>query len=134
MRYIPLVVLEVLLIYKIINNFRPLWQYYFENNDAVVYVVDSMDRERFEEARDELSSVLSDDRLRNTILLILANKQDLPGAASVSEITDKFELAKLRHRQWFVQGTCGVNGDGLVEGFTWLADAIKKERNERRIF
>ncbi len=59
---------------------------------------------------------------------MLANKQDMPGAASITEVTDKLQLHKIRQRQWFVQGTCAINGDGLVEGFTWLADTIKKQR------
>ena len=55
--------------------FRPLWHYYFENNDAVIYVVDSSDRERFDEAKEELWDLIQDDRLRDSSLLILANKQ-----------------------------------------------------------
>ena len=47
------------------TKIRPLWQYYFENNDAVIYAVDSSDQQRLEEAREELFSVLGDDRLRD---------------------------------------------------------------------
>ena len=111
-----------------------MWQYYFENNDAVVFIVDSSDRERLTEAREELESVLGDDRLRDTMLLILANKQDMPGACSVAELTEKLELQKLRQRQWFVQGTCATNGDGLVEGFTWLADTVKATARAKRSY
>ena len=56
-------------------HFRPLWSYYFENNDAVIYVVDSSDRERFDEAKEELWDLITDDRLRDSSLLVLANKQ-----------------------------------------------------------
>ena len=55
--------------------FRPLWSYYFENNDAVIYVVDSSDRERLDEAKEELWDLITDDRLRDSSLLVLANKQ-----------------------------------------------------------
>ena len=54
---------------------RPLWQHYYRNTDAVIYVVDSSDRERFDEAKDELWDMIKDDRLRDCSLLILANKQ-----------------------------------------------------------
>ena len=110
------------------TKIRPLWQYYFENNDAVIYAVDSSDQQRLEEAREELFAVLGDDRLRDCALLVLANKQDLPGAANVTRVTEALELRKLRQRNWFVQGTCAVNGDGLAEGFTWLADTVKEQR------
>ena len=110
------------------TKIRPLWQYYFENNDAVIYAVDSADQQRLEEAREELFSVLSDDRLRDCALLVLANKQDLPGAATVAQVTEALQLRKLRQRNWFVQGTCAVNGHGLTEGFTWLADIIRVQK------
>lgn len=113
------------------TKIRPLWQYYFENNDAVIFVVDSSDQERFNEARDELMSVLSDDRLRNTCLLVLANKQDLPTSASVAKLTESLELHKLRQRNWYVQGCCATTGDGLIDGFTWLADAVRTQRKNR---
>ena len=110
------------------TKIRPLWQHYFQNNDAVIYIVDSSDQARLEEAREELFSVLSDDRLRDCALLVLANKQDLPNAASVTQVTDALQLHKLRQRKWFVQGSCAVSGDGLTEGFTWLADTIKAQK------
>eukprot|EP00095_Tigriopus_kingsejongensis_P005822 maker-scaffold425_size175135-snap-gene-0.36 protein:Tk05822 transcript:maker-scaffold425_size175135-snap-gene-0.36-mRNA-1 annotation:"adp-ribosylation factor 1" len=109
------------------SKIRPLWQHYFQSSDAVVFVVDSSDRERLAEASEELWSVLSDDRLRDACLLVLANKQDLPRAYSVSEITDKMNLYKLGQRQWFVQGTCAVNGDGILDGFSWLSNTIKSK-------
>ena len=112
--------------------FRPLWQYYFENNDAVVFLVDCSDRERFVEARDELEFILNDDRLRDTCLLVLANKQDMPSACPISELTDKMGLHKLRQRQWFIQGTCAINGEGLFEGFTWLEDTLKANARAKR--
>ena len=56
-------------------KYRPLWHYYFENNDAVIYVIDSSDHERFDEAKEELWDLIKDDRLRDSALLVLANKQ-----------------------------------------------------------
>ena len=52
-----------------------MWHYYFENNDAVIYVIDSSDHERFDEAKEELWDLIKDDRLRDSALLVLANKQ-----------------------------------------------------------
>ena len=59
------------------NKFKESFSYYFENNDAVIYVVDSSDRERFDEAKEDLWDLISDDRLRDSSLLVLANKQVL---------------------------------------------------------
>ena len=73
------------------------------NNDALIYVVDSSDRLRFQDAREELDLMLQEDSLRHTPVLILANKQDLPGAATCSEITEAFEMHKRQERQWYIQ-------------------------------
>ena len=67
-----------------------------ENNDAVIFVVDSCDRERFAEARDEIHDIMQDDRLRNAVLLVLANKQDLPHAATPAELTDRLNLTAIK--------------------------------------
>ena len=63
-----------------------------------MYVVDSNDRERMEDARDELAKMMSEDELKGAVLLVLANKQDLPNAMQVSAIADALELTKLRNR------------------------------------
>jgi len=90
-----------------------------------LYVVDSNDRERIDEAALELQKVLREDELRDATLLVLCNKQDLPNAMSVAEVTDKLGLHSLRNRQWYIQATCACSGDGLYEGLDWLAQALK---------
>ena len=65
---------------------RPLWQHYYQDTDAVIFVVDSSDPDRFEQAKDEMENVLRDDRLRNASLLVLANKNDMPGSCSTSQV------------------------------------------------
>ena len=112
------------------TKIRPLWQHYYENTDAVIYVVDSSDRERLQEAREELEGILMDDRMRNVSLLVMCNKVDLPGSVSTSEMTDKLGLHKHRGIDWFIQATCAVTGEGIVDGLEWLAGNLKnKKRN-----
>merc|ERR1712130_231325 len=72
------------------DKIRPLWRHYFQNTQGLIFVVDSNDRERIGEARDELMRMLNEDELREAVLLIFANKQDLPNAMNAAEITDKF--------------------------------------------
>jgi len=90
--------------------------------------VDSNDRERAVEARDELHRMLAEDELRDAVLLIFANKQDLPHAMNAAEITDKLGLQSLRNRNWYIQATCATNGDGLYEGLDWLSNQLKNAR------
>lgn len=78
--------------------------------------------------------LLEDDKLRESPLLILANKQDLPEAVSPAEVTEKLELYKLRSgRDWYVQRTSAVTGEGLIDGLSWLADKIKAKKSRRLV-
>ncbi|GAB1310314.1 ADP-ribosylation factor [Achaetomium macrosporum] len=108
------------------DKIRPLWRHYFQNTQGIIFVVDSNDRDRVPEAREELQRMLNEDELRDALLLVFANKQDLPNAMSVAEITDKLGLHSLRQRTWYIQSTCATSGDGLFEGLDWLATEIKK--------
>lgn len=60
------------------DKIRPLWRHYFQNTQGIIFVVDSNDRERVTEAREELQRMLNEDELRDAMLLVFANKQDLP--------------------------------------------------------
>jgi len=95
------------------DKIRPLWRHYFQNTQGLIFVVDSNDRERINEAHEELNKMLNEDELREAAVLIFANKQDLPNAMSVAEITDKLGLHSLRSRKWYIQSTCATSGDGL---------------------
>ncbi|CUV04708.1 ARF1/2 like small GTpase [Cryptosporidium parvum Iowa II] len=108
------------------DKIRPLWRHYYTNTDGIIFVVDSNDRERINDSRDELMRMLGEDELRDATLLVLANKQDLPNAMSVTEVTEKLQLSSLRHRSWFIQSTCATAGDGLYEGLDWLARNLEK--------
>ncbi|TNN82475.1 ADP-ribosylation factor 3 [Liparis tanakae] len=95
---------------------------------GLIFVVDSNDRERVNEAREELMRMLAEDELRDAVLLIFANKQDLPNAMNAAELTDKLGLHSLRHRNWYIQATCATSGDGLYEGLDWLANQLKNKK------
>lgn len=108
------------------HRIRELWRYYYTNTNALIYVVDSTDGNRMEEAREELMAILDADEMRSAVVIIFANKQDMPGAMSASVITDKLGLVQLRNRKWFVQSTCAHSGEGLYEGFDWLTTELNK--------
>jgi ADP-ribosylation factor 1/2 len=130
------------------DKIRPLWRHYYQNTQGLIFVVDSNDRDRIDAglslppplyalpvtltpslsltARDELHRMLNEDELRDSILLVFANKQDLPNAMSAAEMTDKLGLHGLRHRQWYIQACCATTGDGLYEGLDWLSATLQK--------
>jgi ADP-ribosylation factor protein 1 len=110
------------------DKIRPLWRHYYQNTNAIIFVVDSNDRERVEEASDEFRGVIQNDELRNAAVLIFANKQDLPNSMNVKEITDKFGLHSLTSNKWYVQPTNALTGDGLYEGLEWLSNSLSAKK------
>lgn len=107
------------------DKIRLLWRHYFQNTQGVIFVIDSNDRERVGEARDELAKMLKEDELSDAVLLIFANKQDLPNAMTASELTDRLGLHSFKNRSWYIQSTCATSGDGLYEGLDWLSNQVK---------
>ena len=65
------------------DKIRPLWRHYYTGTQGLVFVVDSQDRERIDEAKQELHRILSDREMKECLLLVFANKQDLPGGTSL---------------------------------------------------
>eukprot|EP01095_Lingulamoeba_sp_RSL-Kostka_P004672 TRINITY_DN158_c0_g1_i3.p1 TRINITY_DN158_c0_g1~~TRINITY_DN158_c0_g1_i3.p1 ORF type:complete len:184 (-),score=67.93 TRINITY_DN158_c0_g1_i3:248-799(-) len=109
------------------DKIRPLWRHYYSNSRGVVFVVDSNDTNRLNEARDELQNMLKEEELNGADVLIFANKQDLPNAMSVSEITEGLGLNDLTSHKWHIQACCATTGDGIYEGLDWLSASIKTQ-------
>merc|ERR1719401_1951021 len=82
------------------KTIRPYWSNYFENADALVYVIDSSDSRRLQESGNELTELLQEDKLASIPLLVFANKQDLLQATPAEEISDTLKLAEIKDRTW----------------------------------
>jgi ADP-ribosylation factor protein 6 len=106
------------------DKIRPLWRHYYAGTQALIFVVDSSDRERIDEARQELMRIINDREMKDAVLLVFANKNDLPNVMDTSEITEKLGLHRLKDRNWHIQPSCALNGDGLLDGLTWLNNYI----------
>eukprot|EP01127_Copromyxa_protea_P011479 TRINITY_DN2883_c0_g2_i1.p1 TRINITY_DN2883_c0_g2~~TRINITY_DN2883_c0_g2_i1.p1 ORF type:complete len:201 (-),score=31.13 TRINITY_DN2883_c0_g2_i1:125-727(-) len=106
------------------DKIRALWRHYYVNTSAIVFVVDSGDRHRIGEARDELARVMGEPMLQDAILLVIANKQDLPNSMSVEEVSHHLQLQNL-NAKWFIHGTCGRTGEGIEEAFRKLGRILK---------
>lgn len=105
-----------------------------------MFVVDSNDRDRIDEARQELHRILSDREMKDCLLLVFANKQDIPGGAlsaplllqarrfwlmplsalpsvmTPTEVTEKLGLLRMKDRTWYCHPSNALEGDGLFEG------------------
>ncbi len=111
------------------DKIRRLWHHYYAGSHGIIFVVDSSDKHRVDTAREELASILDADVMRGAALLVYANKQDLPGAMTTTEVAEKLGLHSVRDREWYIQATCAVTGDGLHTGLDWLADAVNRRKD-----
>ncbi|KAF3849677.1 hypothetical protein F7725_019396 [Dissostichus mawsoni] len=102
-----------------------LFRHYYTGTQGLIFVVDCADRDRIDEAKQELHRIINDREMRDAIILIFANKQDLPDAMKPHEIQEKLGLTRIRDRNWYVQPSCATTGDGLYEGLTWLTSNYK---------
>jgi ADP-ribosylation factor-like protein 1 len=110
------------------TSIRPYWRCYYANTAAVIFVVDSTDKERIDVAKKELHMMLGEEELAEAALLVFANKQDQPGALSAAEVSKALDLVELKDRSWSIVASSAIKGEGLTEGLDWLIDVIKDEQ------
>ncbi|XP_050527764.1 GTP-binding protein SAR1b-like isoform X1 [Daktulosphaira vitifoliae] len=114
---------------------RKVWKDYYPAVDAIVFLVDTCDRQRIMESKKELDSLLLDESLINCPVLVLGNKIDRPGALNEHELRTYFSLhqttgkgrvsrAELPGRPLEVFMCSVLKREGYAEGFRWLAQYI----------
>jgi len=113
---------------------RRIWKDYYTTVDAIVYLVDSADRDRFIESKKELDALLSSDELQHVPFLVLGNKIDSPRAAGEDELraslglhrtTGKGKVALNDIRPIEVFMCSVVRRQGYGDGFRWMSQYIK---------
>ena len=110
------------------DKIRPLYRHYFDKTDGLLFVVDSSDRDRLKEARDELFGIITNESMSKVPVVIIANKSDLPTAVQPSELIEQLNLHSISRRRWYIQSACALNGDGIVESMQQLAKMISDNK------
>ncbi|NHJ85697.1 MAG: GTP-binding protein [Asgard group archaeon] len=110
-------------------HFRSLWGTLMKGSSAIIFVIDSSDRDRLEEAKNELWKVLLDPLYPDAPLLIVANKQDRENALSIQELIETCGLnvsEKMGNRSWHIQPTVAITGQGIEEAIRWIVMELDK--------
>jgi ADP-ribosylation factor-like protein 1 len=94
-------------------------RYFYEHTQAIIYVVDSADKERLPQARDVLMQILATPELATAVVAVFCNKQDLHNSLGPVEISQALGLTEIRSRPWSIFKTSAVSGEGLREGISW---------------
>lgn len=111
------------------EKLRPLWKSYTRRTDGMVFVVDSSEAERMEEAKVELHKITRTSENQGVPVLILANKQDVPEALSVAEVEKLLAMHELNSSTLnYIQGCSAVDGLGLHQGLEKLYEMILKRK------
>ncbi len=108
------------------DKIRPLWRHYFTGSEGLVFVVDSVDKSRFGEAKEELDWILEADEMAGVPVVVMANKQDMPNACSPSDVAERLGLNQVRNRKWYVHGTSALSGEGVFESVSELSKLVKE--------
>lgn len=106
------------------RTIRPYWRNYFEQTDALVWVVDSSDRMRTGDCERELHSLLKEDRLAGASLLIFANKQDVEGSMTEHELREALGLPRITTHHWLILPCSAVTGTNVQEGLDWVVKNV----------
>lgn len=116
-------------VYDLPGQSRDLWSQYLSGVvHAVIFVVDSGDADRLDEAADALQHVASTLE-PHTPLLIMANKSDLPEALEDEELSERLRLGELK-QEWYVQRTSAYQGNGLWDGLEWVGESVLRCRDD----
>ncbi|XP_076043996.1 ADP-ribosylation factor related protein 1 [Oratosquilla oratoria] len=115
------------------EELQPLWEKYYAECHAVIYVVDSADRERMDESKDAFDRMISSANMIGVPLLVLANKQDIPECMGVREVKPIFNQSAdlIGRRDCMVMPVSALTGAGVDEGIEWLAECIKRNSELR---
>ncbi len=104
-------------------------KHYYPITDAIIYVVDSTETDRFDELSEDIAEDLKEDSLKGCPFIILANKQDLSNALSIDEISKKLKL-DIIDREYKIFGVSVYTHEGLKEAFDWISSKFKENESD----
>ncbi|KAL0232498.1 hypothetical protein PCE1_002839 [Barthelona sp. PCE] len=112
------------------ESIREVWSDFLPACDALVWMIDVADTDRYDVSRQELQSVLKHPALQNKPVLVLGNKFDMSPQLNVSDIVTALDLNSRIHERPIHVQLCSVteNGYGLEDGFNWLSDAVRRNK------
>jgi ADP-ribosylation factor-like protein 6 len=106
------------------GRYRNLWEHYYKDANAIVFVIDTSDKIRMCVVKEELALVLSNPDCKGLPILFFANKMDMTGALSPIECVQMLELDRITDRTWHIVPSNAILGDGLDDGISWLTNKL----------
>lgn len=107
------------------GSLRASWPDYLEDTNTLVFVLDSTDTARLPEAAAALEEALSHPSMAGVPVLLLANKQEVPGALAPAELGERLRQGRLAGHRWVLQGCSAHTGQGLQEALAVLGELLR---------
>lgn len=87
------------------GRYRSLWEHYYSDAQAIIFVIDSTDRIRICVAKEELEQLLAHSAIRDSTapILFFANKMDLAGSMAPDECMEELGLDRIRDKAWSIK-------------------------------
>ncbi|NXK45962.1 ARL11 protein, partial [Chauna torquata] len=107
------------------SSLRASWPHYLEDTNTLVFVLDSTDMARLPEALAALEEALGHPSLAGVPVLLLANKQEVPGALAPAELGQQLQQGLLVGHPWVLRGCSARTGQGLQEALGVLGEMLR---------
>lgn len=106
------------------ESIRAYWPAYYANTQGIIFVVDSADRSTTLLAKMELFNLLIHPDIKPVPILVLSNKQDLPGALDPGQLSEVLSLVEIREHEWNILPTSALTGEGVYEAVDWITEKL----------
>jgi ADP-ribosylation factor-like protein 6 len=116
------------------SRYRTLWEQYYRDVHAIIFVLDSTDKIRMCVAKEELDQLLRHNDIKRSLcpMLFFANKTDSIGAFTPAECMDQMGLFQIRDRPWHMTASNAITGSGVLAGVEWLSEEIRAGNKSRK--
>ncbi|XP_057293952.1 ADP-ribosylation factor-like protein 6 [Hydractinia symbiolongicarpus] len=109
------------------GKYRNLWEYYYKDAQAIIFVIDSSDKFRIVVAKEELDTLLSHNDLRGKRIPVLffANKMDMRDSLTPVQVSNLLKLDEIKDKAWNICASNAITGEGLHTGVEWLTEQLQ---------
>jgi ADP-ribosylation factor-like protein 3 len=104
-----------------LKGIRDYWEYYYDQVDALIYVLDASDKDRIKECNEVFRRLLKEKELLGVPFLFYANKMDILNCLGPDEIIEELELEDIKGRDWSLYGCSFLKSIGIKDGMKWLS-------------
>mmetsp|Transcript_8166 Transcript_8166/g.14145 ORF Transcript_8166/g.14145 Transcript_8166/m.14145 type:complete len:201 (-) Transcript_8166:248-850(-) len=114
------------------TGLRTIWDKYYAEAHAVIFVVDTTEQDRFEDAKSAFNKAINSKDLKGAPVLVLANKMDLNNKG-ITELEKTIGVAQANRptRPCRTFECSALTGDGVKDGIVWLVDSMRRSERSR---